>query len=689
MGKKVFILFILASMFVFLVSLCYVYRKSIYAVRNRIPSIIADEAIQASIATIVNIPIIIKLYYRDGLSLKLLTPAIASLCIDLDHILQAGTLDPRLILLETHRYPTHSLTFATVLGFLVYIVFRDPGFAWMVSTGISAHLLYDAATGGEIKILYPFLTINASNPSQRIPLYLLLLSYTVMFVATYFIYNKGSFNTNIFYEKVRKHVSKQGLASIFIPLIIRLLMELSTPYPIGYESTIYAAMIKARAVLEEQVTGQLTREIGLVDLIIRATLPNFLFNFISIVFGLNGIMTIKLVAVMIAGFMGYATYRFARRYLQLPRTSSLLASMISTLYPTGFRVLWDFHRNAVALGFLLLAFSYLREPKFRSFILSLVLALIASLSHQFVALLAVSTYVTYFVYLVLKARKWDRAATIALSLAPIALIAYIYIILYSGGYLKMWNSVVHFRSFFYSYPFTETDIRIGMLMLYLLYLPLILIIGRKGYKNDPILTTWFVFISIIWLSGTISVQALPYPHRWTYMAIYPLAMYTGRRFSMLEQAKQMRILKIVTGIALIFHFIWFASGYFVIPRTSFIKNPPLVVFSVLFPGSTYYSSIPIQYCPNLASLLENVNGSFERLGAHRSIFFLMYALYDGDIKLVYNGLGIGIPYRHTPKDAVAWFSPRASRDLYYWYKIPEDLTVYLEEENMAIYSYRS
>ncbi|RLE73365.1 MAG: hypothetical protein DRJ37_00365, partial [Thermoprotei archaeon] len=461
------------------------------------------------------------------------------------------------------------------------------------------------------------------------------------------------------------------------------------PYPVGFETTIYAAMIKAGALLEEQVTGLPLGELTIVDLALRAVLPCVVFNLLSIILGLNPVVIIKLIAAGLAGFVGYASYRFSRRYLQLSRTSSLMASLIATLHPMGFRVLWDFHRNAMALGLVLLAFSYLREPKFRTFVLSLVLALFASLSHQFIALLAVATYTTYLVYVILKIRKWDRAAAIALGLVPIAIVGYIYLIMYFGGYLRLWNSVIHFKSFFYSYPFTDVDIKIAMLLSYLLYLPLFIFMGRKGYKNDPILTTWLVFVTTVWFSGIIFTEALPYPHRWSYLAIYPLAMYVARRYSTIKPEEQKKILKTVLAIALVFHFIWFVSGMIILPSVRIIDSPPLVAFGVILPGSTYYSSIPIQFCPDLVKLVNEIdNMGFERVGAHRSIFFLLYTYYDGEVELVYNGLGIGIPYEHTLRDAVLWFSPKAHQEYFWWYEKPESLEVYVEQGSMAIYSYR-
>ena len=171
--RKILYLAIIVFFLITSMILGYVYRRSIYSVRNRIPSIIADQVIQASVAMIVNVPIILAIYRRQGISLKILLPGLASIFIDLDHILQAGTLDPRLILREIHRFPTHSLTFAALLGFMLFAVFRDVEISWMISSGIAAHFLFDAASGGEIKILYPFLTIRNQTNSHSMRFLLL------------------------------------------------------------------------------------------------------------------------------------------------------------------------------------------------------------------------------------------------------------------------------------------------------------------------------------------------------------------------------------------------------------------------------------------------------------------------------------------------------------------------------------
>lgn len=134
---------------------------------------------------------------------------------------------------------------------------------------------------------------------------------------------------------------------------------------------------------------------------------------------------------------------------------------------------------------------------------------------------------------------------------------------------------------------------------------------------------------------------------------------------MLKPMKQKKILKITLIIVLIFHFIWFVSGIMILPSVRMVDSPPLVAFGVIFPGSTYYSSIPIQFCPDLVELVKEINNmGFERVGAHRNIFFLLYTYYDGEVELMYNGLGIEIPYKHTLRDAVLWFSPKEHQELF-------------------------
>jgi hypothetical protein len=74
--------------------------------------------------------------------------------IDVDHFIVAGSLDLHTIETLAGRPDTHSLVFVALLGLLVAALTRNPRVAWAVFAVNAAHLLFDAAGGGD-PILYP------------------------------------------------------------------------------------------------------------------------------------------------------------------------------------------------------------------------------------------------------------------------------------------------------------------------------------------------------------------------------------------------------------------------------------------------------------------------------------------------------------------------------------------------------
>jgi hypothetical protein len=74
--------------------------------------------------------------------------------LDLDHFIAAGSLDLHTIETLGGRPDTHSLLFVALLGLLALALTRSPRAAWAVFAVNAAHLLFDAAGGGD-RILYP------------------------------------------------------------------------------------------------------------------------------------------------------------------------------------------------------------------------------------------------------------------------------------------------------------------------------------------------------------------------------------------------------------------------------------------------------------------------------------------------------------------------------------------------------
>jgi membrane-bound metal-dependent hydrolase YbcI (DUF457 family) len=67
--------------------------------------------------------------------------------LDLDHFISAGTLDVNAALSLAERPPTHSLTFALLVGALAGLLCRDRAAGWVAFAGIASHVLRDAAMG--------------------------------------------------------------------------------------------------------------------------------------------------------------------------------------------------------------------------------------------------------------------------------------------------------------------------------------------------------------------------------------------------------------------------------------------------------------------------------------------------------------------------------------------------------------
>jgi LexA-binding, inner membrane-associated putative hydrolase len=74
--------------------------------------------------------------------------------LDLDHVVAAGSLDPRKLEDLDHRPDPHSLLFVLALALLAWTLTRRKVFAWCVFAVNTGHLLFDAAGEG-VYWLYP------------------------------------------------------------------------------------------------------------------------------------------------------------------------------------------------------------------------------------------------------------------------------------------------------------------------------------------------------------------------------------------------------------------------------------------------------------------------------------------------------------------------------------------------------
>jgi membrane-bound metal-dependent hydrolase YbcI (DUF457 family) len=84
---------------------------------------------------------------------------VSATALDVDHFISAGTLEVGAALSLAARPPTHSLTFALMIGALTSLFFRDRTAGWVAFAAIASHVLRDAAMG-TAPLLWP-LSVDA------------------------------------------------------------------------------------------------------------------------------------------------------------------------------------------------------------------------------------------------------------------------------------------------------------------------------------------------------------------------------------------------------------------------------------------------------------------------------------------------------------------------------------------------
>ncbi|SFD00843.1 hypothetical protein SAMN05421780_11917 [Flexibacter flexilis DSM 6793] len=106
-----------------------------------------------------------------------------STIIDIDHFILAGSFSVSDAINLPMRPITHSITFALIFGFWVFIFFRTQPFVfWIVFAALTSHVVRDASSGLTL-IFYPF-------SISKIPYFSYLLVEILLLYLSYFIHNK-------------------------------------------------------------------------------------------------------------------------------------------------------------------------------------------------------------------------------------------------------------------------------------------------------------------------------------------------------------------------------------------------------------------------------------------------------------------------------------------------------------------
>lgn len=109
-------------------------------------SVLFSIAIHAVISVLVVWPLIT---HNKKPVLFAVSAAIGGNTFDLDHVFEAGSLNPHTLETLGGRPDTHSLLFGLLLALIALAISRRPYIAWSVLAVIVAHLLWDSAGGGD------------------------------------------------------------------------------------------------------------------------------------------------------------------------------------------------------------------------------------------------------------------------------------------------------------------------------------------------------------------------------------------------------------------------------------------------------------------------------------------------------------------------------------------------------------
>jgi hypothetical protein len=120
-----------------------------------------DVLIHGVVALVIGFPLLRACQTARQSTLLLVTMFLAATLIDLDHFVAAGSFALSDALSLSMRPPTHSLSFAVILGSLATLISRNPLVGWGIFASVSSHVLRDAA-GGITSIVWPL-------PLQSIP----------------------------------------------------------------------------------------------------------------------------------------------------------------------------------------------------------------------------------------------------------------------------------------------------------------------------------------------------------------------------------------------------------------------------------------------------------------------------------------------------------------------------------------
>jgi hypothetical protein len=364
--------------------------------------------------------------------------------------------------------------------------------------------------------------------------------------------------------------------------------------------------------------------------------------------GIPIVMSLKVMAPLLLGFLGVAVYFYAYKTLSWSAKKSLLVALFATLYFVALRLSWDMLRSELALIFLFATLIFLKKEgsPFRNGVLLLLAMLSVVFAHQLVAVIMFVIVLATAVRLGFDRRLVDVRRLVVCSVPAAFLFS---LIVYANYLVSSKFSVISsfpeqasegFMSLFgfASYPELVANTLGFLVFCYLPLLPL-LILGFKRSRSNLQLNAWIFWVFIALLSVIVSPNAFvaAFPYRWILLLTFPLAFFAVEGFACLR----LNWHRVAAGLMLGM----FTVGFIFLPNA--LAFPYFVLFPLYVPTSMLQNTIPLSDCQDTVDVLQWVG---DNLDGDASL--LVHDVFHGWALLTLNDSQL-IPYGYDKPETVA------------------------------------
>lgn len=298
------------------------------------------------------------------------------------------------------------------------------------------------------------------------------------------------------------------LLSFIIPTIIRFIPEIiAWPYPLGFDTLIYANIILKKTYLKMSLF-KLFKSTSLFYLL--STWLNTILN--------DPILLVKILGPILLGFLSLSLYTYSRKVLRWSPWKSLIASILVGTYFVSLRISWEMYRQMLGFTFLLLEMTALRIKNTKQRIITMgILGFLTVWAHE---LAAVIFFTIMAIHLITKTSIREKELII-LSALPGALL-----FLYQR-YNPATGTIQIPVEKFISTSSTSALIFITGFLIYM-YLPL-LPLAIPGFKSLRNIDIWsWVAICLIFSYWPLinSNNSVVLWFRWAILLVYPIILYS-------------------------------------------------------------------------------------------------------------------------------------------------------------------